>query len=175
MRLPCPGRALYGYMHDRETRTVVEHPKKGKVVKLVFGLYATGEYDIEALRKAIITQTGEKISKSHLHRMLKDCFYIGYFTRRGVEYKGKHPHLVTHSIFARVQGLISGRNGNKSKSRKHSFPFTQLIHCSADGCLITASLAKGKYPYYHCSFDKGRYKVSRLRADAYQTPSNFSR
>ena len=157
-----PGRAMFGYMHDRETRTHVEHPTKGKVVRLMFQLYVTGEYSVESLREAIFTRTGAKISKGHLHKMLQSRFYIGQFVWRGVEYKGKHPHLVDHKTFARAQELISGRNGSRSKSRKHSFAFTQLVHCSKDGCLLTAELAKGKYPYYHCSFGKGRHKVPWL-------------
>ena len=157
-----PGRAMFGYMHDRETRTHVEHPTKGKVVRLMFQLYVTGEYSVESLREAIFTRTGAKISKGHLHKMLQSRFYIGQFVWRRVEYKGKHPHLVDHKTFARAQELISGRNGSRSKSRKHSFAFTQLVHCSKDGCLLTAELAKGKYPYYHCSFGKGRHKVPWL-------------
>ena len=50
-------------MNDRETRTIVEHPKRGKVVRLMFRLYATGEYSVESLRKTILTETGKKISK----------------------------------------------------------------------------------------------------------------
>lgn len=94
--------------------------------------------------------------------MLQCRFYIGEFVWRGVEYKGKHPHLVDHETFARVQDLISGRNGSRSKSRKHSFAFAQLVHCPKDGCLLNANLSKGKYPYYHCSFGKGRHKVPWL-------------
>jgi site-specific DNA recombinase len=154
-----PGRARYGYMHDRITRTIVEQPKKGEVVRSMFRLYATGEHSVDSLRKSILTETGEKISKANIHRMLKDRFYIGYFVWRGVEYQGKHPHLTDYATFARVQDVVSGRTGNKSKSRKHSFAFTHLVTCSKDGCLLTAELAKGKYTYYRCSFGKGRHKV----------------
>ena len=157
-----PGRAPYGYMHDRVTRTIVEHPETGKVVRLMFRLYATGEYSVDSLRKAILNETGEKISKSYLHYQLKRRFYIGKFVWRGIEYQGEYPQLVDYATFARVQDIISGRNGSRSKARKHSFPFTNFVTCSKDGCKLTAELAKGKYPYYHCSFGKGRHKVPWL-------------
>ena len=137
------------------------HERQGRPADVP--LYVTGEYSVESLREAIFTRTGAKISKGHLHKMLQSRFYIGQFVWRRVEYKGKHPHLVDHKTFARAQELISGRNGSRSKSRKHSFAFTQLVHCSKDGCLLTAELAKGKYPYYHCSFGKGRHKVPGCR------------
>ncbi len=73
-------------MHDLVTRTIVEHPETGKVVRLIFRLYSTGEYSVYSLRKTILTETGEKISKSHLHCMLTDRFYVGYFVWRGVEH-----------------------------------------------------------------------------------------
>ena len=100
----------------------MEHPEKGKVVRLMFQLYVTGEYSVESLREAIFTQTGAKISKGHIHMMLQCRFYIGQFVWRGVEYKGKHPHLVDHKTFARAQELISGRNGadpNRASTLSH--------------------------------------------------------
>ncbi len=157
-----PGMAWYGYRHDRETRTIMEHPTNGKAVRLMFRLYATGEYSTDSLRKELIERTGVKISKSHLQRMLKSEFYIGKFTWRGIDYQGKHPKFVDHATFARVHELISGRNGNRLKSRKHAFAFSNLVICAKDGCMLTAEKAKGRYVYYHCSFGKGRHKVPYL-------------
>jgi site-specific DNA recombinase len=157
-----PGMAPYGYMHDRATRTIVEDPRKGKVVRLMFRLYATGEYSVESLREALLKATGEKVSHSNLHRMLKLQFYIGHFSWRGVQYRGKYPHLIDYTTFARVQDIVSGRNGRGNNSRKHAFPYSGLLTCSQDGCMLTAEKAKGKYVYYHCSFGKGRHKVPYL-------------
>ena len=154
-----PGRAPYGYMHDRERRTIIEHPKRGPAMRLVFRDYVTGEYSVEALREAILKETGEKISKSRLHELLKSRFYIGFFTWRGTEFFGTHPKLVDNATFLRVQQIIAGRNSGKLKRGKHAFAFSGLLTCSRDGCAITAEQAKGKYNYYRCSFGKGRHKV----------------
>jgi DNA invertase Pin-like site-specific DNA recombinase len=105
-----PGRALFGYAHDWETRTIVAHPTKASLVKLIFELYSSGTYSVEELRKKIIEETSERLSKSMLHRILKSRFYLGFFTWRGREYKGIHPPLVDSSTFERVQDIVGGRS-----------------------------------------------------------------
>jgi hypothetical protein len=160
-----PGRAMFGYAHDRETRTIVAHPTRTGVVKLIFELYSTGQYSADTLRKEIIKQTGEKISKSRLHEMLKSRFYLGLFTWRGREYKGIHPPLVDPITFERVQDIIAGRNRNKLKPRKQVFPFSGLLKCADDGCAITAERHKGKYVYYRCTYGRGKHKFPLVREE----------
>lgn len=157
-----PGRALFGYTHDRTTRTIVEHPTKGLVARLMFQLYGTGMYSSDSLRQTIQEKTGVKLSKSHIHRILTKRFYLGFFSWKKREYRGIHPPLVDAATFDRVQEIISGRNGNKSKPRAHRFPFTGLLKCSNDDCCYTAELHKKKHVYYRCSFGKGRHKAPYL-------------
>ena len=158
-----PGRASFGYAHDRESRTIVVHPIRADVVRLIFQIYSSGKYSVEELRKEIRNQTGERISKSQLHKILKSRFYLGFFTWRGREYQGIHPPLVDLKTFERVQEIVSGRS--KAKPRKHAFPFSGILHCAEDGCRITAERHKGKYVYYHCSFGRGRHKFPSLREE----------
>jgi len=139
-----PGKAPIGYLNDKATHRIVVNPERSATVKLMFQLFATGDYSLWSLRKTIIEKTGYRISKSHLERMLKNVFYIGLFNWQGQEYKGIHEPLVDIETFRRVQDVISGRNrGNKS--RKHQFPFADLMKCKIDGCCIVAEIKKGKY------------------------------
>ena len=155
-----PGRAPFGYAHDRQTRTIVAHPTKAEELKLLFKLYATGEYSIESLRKEIKRRTGvSTICKSQLHRILKNQFYLGVFRWRGRDYNGAHPQLVDSTTFSRVQDIISGRYTNNCKPNVHNFPFAGLLSCSEDACRLTAELHKKKYTYYRCSFGRGRHKA----------------
>jgi len=155
-----PGRAPFGYAHDRERRTIVTHPTRAGVVTLLFELHSTGRYTIDTLRKAIIEKTGEKISKSYLHKVLTSQFYLGEFTWRGREYQGIHPRLVDSTTFERVQDIVSGRS--KPKPRRHEFAFAGLMNCAEDDCAITAEQHKGKYTYYRCTFGRGRHKFPYL-------------
>lgn len=155
-----PGRAPHGYMHDRELRIIVSHPHRAPVVKLLFELFASGQFTLTSVRKALIEKTGERLSKSYLNKMLRSRFYIGLFSWRGREYQGIHPRLIDPATFERVQSIMSRRG--KAKTRKHDFPFSNLLTCADDGCAITAEQHKGKYTYYHCSFGKGKHPVTYL-------------
>lgn len=105
-----PGRAVFGYSHDRGTRTIVAHPSRAGIVKLIFELYSTGRYSVETLINEIIRHTGEKINKSHLQRILKSRFYLGLITWCGREYRGVHPPLVDTATFERVRNILTGRS-----------------------------------------------------------------
>ena len=157
-----PGRAPFGYMHDLATRTIVADPKRGAAVTLMYDLYATGGYSIPSLRKVIRETTGEVISRSYCHKILKSRFYIGLFSWRGTEYQGKHPQLVSHGTFQQVQDVLSGRNVNKCKPHKHGFPFSGLMTCIYCGCTVTAERHKGKYDYYRCSFGRGKHEFTYM-------------
>lgn len=124
-------------------------------MKLIFELYSSGRYSVDGLRKEIIEQAGERISKANLHRILKSRFYLGFFTWRGREYQGIHPPLVDSVTFGRVQDLVTGRS--KAKPHKHVFPFSNILHCADDGCAITAERHKEKYVYYRCTFGRGKH------------------
>jgi site-specific DNA recombinase len=158
-----PGRALFGYFHDRQTRTIVPHPDHADVVRIAFQLHATGAYSLKALRAAIIAKTGQRISKSHLGRILTSRFYLGEFMWLGKQYKGSHSPLVDPVTFERVQSVVSGRS--KPKPRRHEFPFSGLLSCVSCGCTITAEKHKGKYVYYRCSFGKGRHTFPYMREE----------
>jgi DNA invertase Pin-like site-specific DNA recombinase len=158
-----PGRAAFGYSHDRESRTIVAHPTRADVVRLIFRLYSSGRYSVAELRRAILEQTGERISKSQLHKILKSRFYLGFFTWRGREYHAIHPPLVDLITFERVQDIVSGRS--KAKPRKHFFPFSGILHCAEDDCAITAEIHKGKYIYYRCTYGRGKHKFPLVREE----------
>jgi hypothetical protein len=110
-------------MYDRERRTIVEHPKRGPVIRLAFRYYVTGKYSVEALREVILEETGERISKNHLHGLLKSRSYVGFYTRCGTVFFGTHPKLVDNATFLRVQQIIAGRNSGKLKPKEHAFGF----------------------------------------------------
>jgi DNA invertase Pin-like site-specific DNA recombinase len=89
-----PGRAPMGYVNDQGTRKIAVDPQKSHAAALAFELFATGDYSLASLKKALIEKAGVRISKAHLERMLKNVFYVGLFQWQGIEYKGIHQPLV---------------------------------------------------------------------------------
>jgi len=102
-----PGRAPFGYTHDRKSPTIKVDPKRGPVVTRMFELCASGTHGTASLRRVTRGATGGTISASCLHNILKSRFYLGFFTWRGVEYKGIHKPLVDSRTFKRVQRVLS--------------------------------------------------------------------
>ena len=148
-----PGRAPFGYRNDVGTRTIELHPEKARIAKRVFELYVSARYSLLTLSKAIQQETGVRISKTNLHKMLTNPFYIGQFEWGGSTYQGTHTPLISTATFAEAQSVLNGYN--KPKYRKHEFAFRGLLTCAHDDCLVTGEIKKGKYVYYHCTHGRG--------------------
>ncbi len=149
-----PGRAPFGYKNDSATRSLRLDPEKAAALRRLFELYATGDYSLTSLRKKILEEMGVRLCRAYLETILKNRFYIGYFTWAGITYKGTYEPLIDGALFERVQRVFS--NHNKPKYRKHEFAFAGLLRCAHDGCTVTTELQKKKYVYYRCSHGRGK-------------------
>jgi site-specific DNA recombinase len=179
-----PGRAPLGYRNNPATRNIEVSTEKAAVVHRAFELYATSQYSLITLRKALREETGIAVSRAYLETVLKNPFYVGDFVWREVRYKGTHPPIVDLGTFQTVQQVFAGCN--KPKYRKHDFPFRGLLTCAHDGCTVTTERHKGKYDYYRCSGGRGKCvlpympeaKVSNMLGEALksiQVPENIAR
>ncbi|MGE0406789.1 MAG: recombinase family protein, partial [Candidatus Korobacteraceae bacterium] len=152
-----PGHAPFGYLNNRVTRAIDVNSKTMPVVQRLFEMYASGNFSLSSLRIAIRKESGTQISRAYLETILKNRFYIRYFTWRGIEYKGKHEPIINLCLFNRVQAAF--RNHNKPKYRKHDFPLAGLLRCAICGCTITMEMQKGKYVYCRCSHGHGKCEL----------------
>ena len=156
-----PGRAPLGYRNNKLEHTIEIDPEKAPIARRLFELYATGNYSLASLREAIYRETGRKIPKSYVEKLLKNPFYCGLFVWAGKTYQGTHTPLITSDLFASVQEVFRGHN--RSRYRKHEFAFGGLLQCAYDNCTVTAELKKGKYVYYRCSGYRGKCALPRFR------------
>src|ERR1700704_3412232 len=137
-----PGRAPIGYRNNSLTRSIDVDPERALMVNRIFELYASGAHSLVTLRKAVLNELGTKLSRAYFETLLKNRFYLGYFTWQGTEYKGQHAPLISADLFAKAQASFLRRN--KPKYRKHDFAFAGLLTCEHDGCTVTCELQKGK-------------------------------
>ena len=158
-----PGRAPFGYRNDSLTRSIDVHPERASIARRIFALYATGGYSLSSLRVEILKETGLRISRAYLEKMLKNPFYVGDFIWREERYKGKHEALITDHQFQVVRDVFSCRN--KPKYHKHHFAFAGFLQCAHDGCTVTTELQKGRYVYYRCSQGRGKCILPYMRED----------
>lgn len=156
-----PGRAPFGYRNNPATRTIDIHSEKGAKALRVFELYASGRYSLLRLSKELRHMGGTCISKTNLHKMLLNPFYIGYFTWSGNTYRGTHPKLISFELYERAQVVLSGHN--RPKCGKQEIAFRGMLTCAHDNCTITGELKKHKYVYYRCTGHRGPCELPRFR------------
>ena len=158
-----PARAPIGYRNNSITRSIDTDPERGPQVKRIFEMYATGEYSLSSLRRAVLNRVGLRLARAYLEILLKNRFYLGYFRWQGIVYKGTHAPLISAELFSKVEDVFAGRS--RPRYRKHEFAFAGLLRCAHDGCTVTAEVKKGKYVYYHCSYGRGRCRLPYMREE----------
>jgi site-specific DNA recombinase len=68
------------------------------------------------------------------------------------------------------QGTVRSGSGSHQQQKSYlgkcaGFVYTGLLKCAECGCSITAEIKKGRYIYYHCTFDKGKCGGSYVREE----------
>lgn len=104
----------------------------------MFEQYATGNYSLmemaEYLNKSNVKPNrGLKLHKNTINNILRNEFYVGYFTWNSKRYKGKHPALVKQEVFDRVQIVMQNHNRNISRKRTHNFLLSGFLFSKKDG------------------------------------------
>jgi hypothetical protein len=155
-----PGRAPFGYRNNTAARTIEIHPEKGAIAQRVFEMYASGRYSLSALSKKLRDVAGTSISKTNLHKMLTNPFYIGRFEWGGQTYQGTQPCLISPELYVQAQAVLHGHN--RPKYSKHDMAFRGMLTCAYDNCAVTAELKKNKYVYYRCTGHRGPCALPRF-------------
>jgi len=157
-----------GYKHDKVNKTIELDEQRVSIIREMFELYVSGEYSIRGLqayitKQGLTSRKGNPVMRSSVAEMLKNPFYYGDFIWAGKQYHGKHPPIIDRALFDRVQAVIS--NKNRTRDSVLGFVYTGLLKCAECGYSITAEIKKGRYIYYHCTFDKGKCGGSYVREE----------
>jgi site-specific DNA recombinase len=158
-----PSRPPLGYINNGSDGSISVHPENALVIKDLFALYATGDYSLAAVRKALFERHGKKYAKGYLHKLLKHRFYLGFFQWEKIEYHGTHETFISPVLFEQVQDVLNGHN--RPKYRKRQFAFGGLLTCAHDGLTVTAEVKKAKYVYYHCTGYKGKCGLPYMKEE----------
>lgn len=151
---------------------VVIDPEKSPHVKEAFKLYATGNYSLEEMReflfnKGITNHKGNDLmSLNGVHKLLRNPFYTGVVTYKGIEYPGQHEPLVTRELFQKVQDMIKVRDIAGERKRKHPHYLKGTLFCAECGSRLSVDKAKGKYTYFYCLGQKKRKTCSQPYVEA---------
>jgi site-specific DNA recombinase len=150
-----PTYAPFGYQNDLGQHTISPHPEEAPAVVKLFELAATGNHNLNALRKAVYDvgvrsrRTKRILCKQEVARILANPIYSGPFIWKGKTYHGTHAPIITRDLFERANVAMGLKA--RPKKNKHNFAFTGMVKCGHCGASLTAEVKKGKYIYYRCA------------------------
>lgn len=164
-----PVQAPWGYLNDKESKTIKVDLKLFKVVKKAFEMFSTGNHSFTSISNYLFgfgvkTRDGNPLSPDTVKRMLTKKFYIGLLEYKGEIHKGIHTPMISRNLFDKVQSQI-GRFEKPRGKNGHNFSFTGFAKCGECGGAITAEEhsktlkstgEKVKYIYYRCSKKYGK-------------------
>ena len=164
-----PTAALVGYVNNLETRRIEVDPIRGPLVAKLFEWYAQGNVSLNELRVRAFSagllhpRSGRRMTKSEIHRILRNPLYYGDFLWNGKLYRGVHEPIVSKQLFDAVQDVFVG--ANRPKYTKHRHAFAGLVTCGRCGCAMTAEIKKARYIYYHCTGFRGSCGNTYIREE----------
>jgi site-specific DNA recombinase len=165
------GPAPIGYLNDklllpgREVRVVKLDPDREDLVRQGFDLFATGNFSLATLTDALgvlglryratAKMPERPMTRSSVHRMLSDDFYIGIVTFKGQKRRGIHDALIEETTFERVQQVLAAHRASGNRGRKHDhFLVGDIFICDTCGCRLGYGRHRGKlggtYEYFSC-------------------------
>jgi DNA invertase Pin-like site-specific DNA recombinase len=149
-----PFRAPIGYLDNGKGKPKTLDPLRAPLVQLAFELYGSRRYSYRTLlaelqRRGLTNRSGRKLSMCGLETILGNPFYTGiiHIKRTGMTYHGVHERLISPDLFARVQGIKSGKSG--PMVTRHDHTYRGLFRCGHCNGPMVPELQKG-HVYYRC-------------------------
>lgn len=165
-----PSKAPLGYTNDKNTRGIMVDQATAPFIVKAFELYTTGLFSIEVITKLLHEEgltnsvgNNKKLSKSRMHVILQNPFYIGKMSWKGQVYEGTHQPLISDELFLKVQKRMEEKS--RPKEFKHKFLFNNMIKCGVCGSTYTAEIKKGKYIYYRCTENNNKHSHKYWREE----------
>ena len=166
-----PTRTPIGYRNVRqlvdgyEVRTVDIDPERAPLITWAFAAYASGDWTLRSLadelqRKGLTFRPGPKtpardVPANKLQTILRNRYYIGYVTWRGIEHEGKHTALVDVETFETVQRVLTEHRTSGERAYRRDHYLVGSLRCGkcSEKLLYTVSTGRAgqKYGYFYCA------------------------
>ncbi len=157
----CPP---FGYRFDRNQRSLVPDAGQAEAVRLVFDLYRTGDYSLEAVAaelnaRGYSPRRAAKFGRHSIEWILKNPIYYGDFWWKGEYHKGNFPPIIERETWDQAQKQFR-RRSYPATVKKSGLRYLGLFTCSRCGCAVTGETKKGRFIYYHCANSRGCTRVN---------------
>ncbi len=115
--------------NGREVAAIAVDEERSPLIQLAFDLAATGDHTITTVT-AVLENAGlrtrgsykrpsKPMTRSMVHRLLRDDYYTGIVTHKGVKGQGRHEALIDRATFDQVQKVL-----DSSPHQRRPFPQT---------------------------------------------------
>lgn len=151
------GAVLYGY--KRENKHFIIDETTAPAVKLIFEMYASGNYTLSKIAQTLNEQGYRSVNGNPFKRwgvsdILHNDKYTGTHYIDGIAEPEKCPPIIDTELFEKVQGMLQ-KSASKAREQRtdHVYALTGLVQCGICGQAICGSSSKsnGKhYFYYKC-------------------------
>jgi site-specific DNA recombinase len=163
------GLARIGYLNTRtdvngrEVASIALDNERAPYVKLAFDLAKTGDHTVSSITelledaglrsRATPKRPSRPLSRSMVHRLLREDYYTGVVTRDGVKQDGLHPPIIDRQTFEQVQQVLDAHRLSGDRSQKHHHYLKGTIFCAC-GKRLGYGRHRGKcgsvYEYFSC-------------------------
>lgn len=166
--LPAPPPPGYHTVVKDGKRIHVPNPNTYKSMQKALRHYVTPSGTVDSVRDmmakmGIVTRGGRPYSKSAVHRLLSNPFYIGINRHNNKEYPGKQTPLISEKLFSAIQNKLHG--DKPIKYNKHNPLFKNMITCGYCSKVVTWQRQKGRL-YGACQRDLPECKDQKFLREA---------
>ncbi|HUD06814.1 MAG TPA: recombinase family protein [Candidatus Saccharimonadales bacterium] len=166
--LPSPPPPGYMTITQNGKRIHVPDPASHGIMHSIFKKYLDPGHSVNSIARemdilGLKTKMGRPFSKSHVHRILSNTFYIGINHFDGKDYPGAQETFISKELFDQVQGKL--HKGRPTRLYRHNPVLKNVITCEDCGGMVTWQYQKGRY-YGACQRrNKSCSSVKFLRED----------
>lgn len=170
------GPARTGYLNvrkiadgGREVRSIALDEERAPLIQIAFDTFATGEHSITTLRDLLeklglrtrptAKRPAKPLSRNGVYRILRDDYYIGIVTSKGVKREGRHPAIISRETFQKVQQVLDAHRLSGDRTKKHAHYLKGSIFCGHCGRRLAYGRYKGNggiYEYFRCLSHQAR-------------------
>ena len=168
------GPARVGYLNVRETvggrevRSIALDEDRYRLIQIAFDTFATGDHSITTLRDLLeelglrtrptAKRPARPLSRNGVYRILRDDYYIGVVTHKGVKREGRHEAIIDRETFEKVQQILATHRASGDRTKKHFHYLKGSIFCRC-GRRLVYGRHRGKggvYEYFSCLSHQAR-------------------
>lgn len=146
--LPAPPPPGYMTIVENGKRIHAPNPDTDSLMLKAFKAYSNPGQTLISTAQVmyelgIRTKAGHAYSKSQVHRILSNPFYVGTNRFNGKDYPGAQQTIIPKRLFDEVQRKL--HRGRPRTYNKHTSPLQGVIRCDDCGSIVTWQLQKGRY------------------------------